>query len=168
MLTNRVRQIITATLQGIPLMATIEEFSPSSIEFDTEEMRGGRFVPEEMITGLKALTSKLKLQGVGLPVLTALALSPGDDVLLTVQEAGVDQEGNEWFTYYVQGGQIKTFNDQALKMGDKPITEIELALRTYTRLDNGVPMIDIDTRTQKVVIGGKDMLKGARRLALMV
>ena len=45
MFTNRVRQIITATLQGLPLNATIEDYDPPVIEFDMEEMRGGRFIP---------------------------------------------------------------------------------------------------------------------------
>ncbi|HEC0486931.1 phage major tail tube protein [Pseudomonas aeruginosa] len=167
MLTNRTRLIFAATLNGVPLMATIEEYTPPPFEFDTEEHRGGRFVPEEMITGLKALSSSLKLQGVGLPILAALGLAPGDDVLLTVQESGVDQDGEDWSVIHTQSGKLKKFADDAVKMGEKPMTEIDLGLRTYTRLDNGVPMIDVDTRTQKVIFGGKDMLKGARRLALL-
>lgn len=168
MFTNRVRQIITATLQGIPLMATIEDYDPPPIEFDMEEMRGGRYIPEEMATGMKALTGKLTLQGIGLPIMTALGVSAGDDILLTVQEAGVDQDDNEWFTYHVQGGRLKKLEEKTLKMGDKPVTVLEIALRTYSRLENGAEVIDIDTRTQKVVVNGVDMLKGARRLALMV
>lgn len=48
MFTNRVRQAIAATLQGLPLMQTIEEFDPPPIEFEMEEFQGGRFVSEEM------------------------------------------------------------------------------------------------------------------------
>ena len=33
MFTNRVRQAIAATLQGLPLSATVEEFTPPKIEF---------------------------------------------------------------------------------------------------------------------------------------
>lgn len=167
MLTNRTRLIFTATLQGLPLMATLEEYSPPTIEFDTEEHRGGRFLPEEMITGLKAMVGVIKLQGVGLPILGVLALSPGDEVLLTVQEAGEDQDGNDWSIIHAQSGKIKKISEDAVKMGEKPMTEIEISLRTYTRLDDGVPMTDIDARTQKIVIGGKDILKSARRLALL-
>jgi phage tail tube protein FII len=68
----------------------------------------------------------------------------------------------------VQGGKLKKLEEKTLKMGDKPVTVLEIALRTYTRLEMGVPVIDIDTRTQKVVVNGVDLLKGARRLALMV
>ena len=167
MFTNRVRQIITATLQGLPLHATIEEYEPPAIEMDMEEMRGGRFIPEEMAVGMKVLTGKLTLQGVGLPIMLALGVEVGDDILLTVQEAGVDQDDNEWFTYHVQGGKLKSLKEKTLKMKDKPVTELEIALRTYTRIENAVPVIDIDTRTQKIVINGRDILKGARRLALM-
>ena len=168
MFTNRVRQIMTATLQGMPLMATIEDFDPPPIEFDMEAMRGGRFIEEEMAVGMKALSAKLTLQGVGLPIFLALGVAGGDQVLLTVQEAGEDQDGNEWFAYHVCAGKLKKQEDKQLKMGDKPVTTLEIALRSYKRLEMGVPVIDIDTRTQKCVINGVDYLKGARRLALMV
>lgn len=168
MFTNRVRQMIAATLQGLPLMATIDDFDPPPIEFDMEDMQGGRFVSEEMAKGLKALSAKLTLQGAGLPIMAALGVSGGDSVLLTVQEAGEDQDGNEWFTYHVCGGKLKKLEEKTLKMKDKPVTVLELALSTYTRLENGVPVIDINTRTQKVIINGVDIIKGARRLVGMV
>lgn len=168
MFTNRVRQIITATLQGLPLMATIDEFEPPKIEFETEEMRGGRFVSEDMATGMKALSCKLTLNGIGLAIMGALGVTGGDEVMLTVQEAGVDQDDNTWFAYYICSGKLKVFEEKTLKMKDKPVTILEIMLRSYQRLENGIPMTDIDTRTQKVVVNGVDLLKGARRLALMV
>ncbi|RMO79793.1 hypothetical protein ALQ33_200089 [Pseudomonas syringae pv. philadelphi] len=167
MFTNRVRQIITAMLQGMPLMATIDEFEPPKIEMETEEMRGGRFVSEDMATGMKALSCKLTLNGIGLPIMSALGVTGGDEVMLTVQEAGIDQDDNEWFAYYLCSGKLKVFEEKTLKMKDKPVTIIEIMLRSYQRLENGVLMTDIDTRTQKVVVNGVDILKGARRLALM-
>lgn len=167
MLTNRIRQALSATLQGVPLMATIEEFEAPLIEFEMEELTGGRFVAEEMAKGLKALTARITLNGTGLPIFTVLAVTQGADVLLTVHDAGVDQDNLEWFTYHLCGGRIKKIEEKTLKMKDKPVTVIELALRTYTRLENGTPMVDIDARTQKCVIGGHDVTKGARMLALM-
>lgn len=166
MFTNRVRQAMTATLQGLPLMATIDDFDPPPIEFDVEEMKGGRFIAEEMATGMKALTAKVTLQGVGLPIFTALGVAGGDMVLLTVQEAGEDQDGNEWWAYHICAGKLKKQEDKQLKMGDKPVTTLEISLRSYTRTENGVPVISIDTRTQVCIINGVDYLKGARRLTL--
>lgn len=167
MFTNRVRQLITATLQGLPLMATIEEFEPPKIEMEVEEMRGGRFISEEMAVGMKSLSAKLTLNGIGLPIMTALGVTGGDEVMLTVQEAGVDQDDNEWFAYYVCSGKLKVFEEKTLKMKDKPVTILEIMLRSYMRLENGALMTDIDTRTQKVVVNGRDLLKGARRLVAL-
>jgi len=165
--TNRVRQIITATLQGLPLMATIDEFEPPKIEMEMEEMRGGRFLSEEMATGMKSLSAKLTLNGIGLPIMAALGVTGGDNIMLSVQEAGIDQDDNEWFTYYICSGKLKVFEEKTLKMKDKPVTVLEISLRTYMRLENGALMTDIDTRTQKIVINGVDILKGARRLAML-
>lgn len=47
MFTNRVRQAIAATLQGLPLSATVGEFTPPKIEFEMEAMSGGRFMPRK-------------------------------------------------------------------------------------------------------------------------
>ena len=167
MFTNRVRQLITATLQVLPLMASIEEFEPPKIELEVEEMRGGRFISEEMAVGMKSLSAKLTLNGIGLPIMTALGVSGGDEVMLTVQEAGVDQDDNEWFAYYICSGKLKVFEEKTLKMKDKPVTILEIMLRSYMRLENGALMTDIDTRTQKVVVNGRDLLKGARRLVAL-
>ena len=167
MFTNRVRQAIAATLQGLPLSATVEEFTPPKIEFDMEEMRGGRFIVEEMAKGGKALGAKLTLQGLGAEVLLALGVKLGDDILLNVREAGQDQDGNTWFTYHTVGGQLKSLEETAVKMGEKPKTNLELSCRTYNRLENGVPVIDIDVRTQKFMLNGVDILGDARRAVLM-
>ncbi|MCR8932764.1 phage tail protein [Pseudomonas koreensis] len=167
MFTNRNRQAIAATLQGLPLSATVEEFTPPKIEFDMEEMRGGRFIVEEMAKGGKALNAKLTLQGLGAEVMLALGVKLGDDILLNVREAGQDQDGNTWFTYHTVGGQLKSLEETAVKMGEKPKTNLELSCRTYNRLENGVPVIDIDVRTQKFVLNGVDILGDARRAVLM-
>jgi len=167
MFTNRVRQAIAATLQGLPLSATVEEFTPPKIEFDMEEMRGGRFIVEEMVKGGKALGAKLTLQGLGPEVMLALGVKLGDDILLNVREAGQDQDGNTWFTYHTVGGKLKSLEETPVKMGDKPKTNLELSCRTYNRLENGVPVIDIDVRTQKFVFNGVDILGDARRAVLM-
>lgn len=167
MFTNRVRQAIAATLQGLPLSATVEEFSPPKIEFDMEDMRGGRFIGEEMVKSGKVLTAKLTLQGLGPEIMLALGVSVGDDILLNVREAGQDQDGNTWFTYHTVGGKLKSLEETPLKMSEKPKTNLELSCRTYARLENGVPVIDIDVRTQKFVLNGVDILGDARRAVLL-
>ncbi|WP_077044330.1 phage major tail tube protein [Pseudomonas sp. KK4] len=167
MFTNRVRQAIAATLQGLPLSATVDEFTPPKIEFDMESMSGGRFIAEEMAKSGKVLGAKLILQGAGPEVMLALGVKLGDDILLNVREAGQDQDGNTWFTYHTVGGKLKSLEEAKLKMGEKPTTTLELACRTYNRLENGIPVIDIDVRTQKFVLNGVDILGDARRAVLL-
>jgi P2 family phage contractile tail tube protein len=167
MFTNRVRQAIAATLQGLPLSATVEEFTPPKIEFDMEPQAGGRFIAEEMAKSGKVLGATLILQGAGAEVMLALGVKLGDDILLNVREAGQDQDGNTWFTYHTVGGKLKSLIEAKLKMGEKPTTTLELSCRTYNRLENGIPVIDIDVRTQKFVLNGVDILGDARRAVLL-
>ena len=167
MFTNRVRQAIAATLQGLPLSATVEEFTPPKIELDMEPMSGGRFIAEEMAKSGKVLNAKLVLQGAGPEIMLALGVRLGDDILLNVREAGQDQDGKTYFTYHTVGGKLKSLEEAKLKMGDKVTTTLELSCRTYNRLENGISVIDIDVRTQKFVLNGVDILGDARRAVLM-
>jgi P2 family phage contractile tail tube protein len=130
-------------------------------------MVGGRFIAEEMAKSGKVLNATLVLQGAGPEIMLALGVQLGDDILLNVREAGQDQDGNTWFTYHTVGGKLKSLAEAKLKMGDKPTTTLELACRTYNRLENGVPVIDIDVRTQKFVLNGVDILGDARRAVLL-
>jgi len=161
MYTNRIRQAIAGTLNGLPLSLTIEDFDPPSVELDMEEMRGGRFAPEEMAKGAKVLTAKLSVQGTGAPVMSALG--GVTDILLQVRESGKDQDDNVWYTYHTVGGKFKSLKEKTIKMGDKPVTELEIAIRTYTRNEDGFIAFDIDLRTQKFIINGEDIIGDARR-----
>ncbi|SKA85921.1 hypothetical protein SAMN05421862_104103 [Pseudomonas extremaustralis] len=163
MFTNRIRQAIAATLQGLPLSATVNSFTPPKIDFDMESMTGGRFIGEEMAKSAKVLNAILELQGAGPEIMLAL----GEDILLNVREAGQDQDGRTYFTYHTVGGKLKSLSETALKMGEKPTTTLELSCRTYNRLENGISVIDIDVRTQKFVLNGVDILGDARRAVLM-
>jgi phage tail tube protein FII len=167
MFTNRVRQAIAATLQGLPLSATVDSFTPPKIEFDMEPMTGGRFIAEEMAKSGKVLGATLVLQGAGPEIMLALGVRLGDDILLNVREAGQDQDGNTYFTYHTVGGKLKSLTEAALVMGTKATTTLELSCRTYNRLENGIPVIDIDVRTQKFVLNGVDILGDARRAVLL-
>ncbi|KAF2393083.1 MULTISPECIES: phage major tail tube protein [Pseudomonas] len=167
MFTNRVRQAMAATLQGLPLSATVESFEPPKIDFAMETMTGGRFIGEDMAKSATVLTAKLTLQGMGPEVMLALGVTLGEDILLNVREAGQDQDGNTWFTYHTIGGKLKSLTETTLKMPDKPTTVLEFTCRTYNRLENGIPVIDIDVRTQKFMLNGVDILGDARRAVLL-
>jgi P2 family phage contractile tail tube protein len=167
MFTNRVRQAIAATLQGLPLSATVEQFTPPKIEFEVDPMTGGRFIVEEMVKGGKVLGAKLILQGAGPEIMLALGVKLGEDILLNVREAGQDQDGNTWFTYHTVGGKLKSLDAGTVKMGEKVTTTLDLSCRTYNRLENGIPVIDIDVRTQKFMLNGVDILGDARRAVLL-
>ncbi|MDM3884689.1 phage major tail tube protein [Pseudomonas sp. BCRC 81390] len=165
MFTNRTRQLIAATLQGLPLHLTIESFQAPDVELDMEEHKGGRFIAEEMAKGGKVLNAKLILQGIGAPVL--MALGSVRDINLNVRESGKDQDDNPWWTYHTVQGKFKSLKETTLEMGKKPVTELEISCRTYTRLENGILVADIDARTQKFMLNGEDILADARRLVLL-
>src|SRR5450830_1682496 len=117
MFTDRVRQAIAATLQGLPLSATVEEFTPPKIEFDMEPMSGGRFIAEEMAKSRKVLNAQLILQGAGPEIRLALGVRMGDDILLNGREAGQDQDGKTYCIDDSLGGKLKARMEAKRNMG---------------------------------------------------
>lgn len=167
MFTNRVRQAIAATLQGLPLSTTVESFIPPKVDFIMEPMASGRFIPEDMIKSATALTATLTLQGAGPEIMLALGVKLGDEILLSVREAGTDQDGKTWFIYHTVGGKLKSMTESTISMTDKQTFALALSCRTYNRIENGIPVIDIDARTQKFMLNGVDILGDARRAVLI-
>lgn len=167
MATERTRMMIAATLNGLPLMAQIEDFEPPNIAKVMEEARGGRFAPEQIMVGLEKLDAKLKVLGAGFPILIVAGVSIGDQVMLDVREAGKDLDGNSYSTWHSLGGEVVALTEDPVKMGQKPTTSLAFAPYRYTRLENAVPVIDINLRTQKINLGAGDIMEDIRRLVLM-
>ena len=51
MVEQRVRRLLSGNLNGNPLLYGIEEFVSPHAELVTEEARGGKFIPDEVIVG---------------------------------------------------------------------------------------------------------------------
>ena len=54
MFTNRVRQAIAATLQGLPLSATVDSFTPPKIEFEMDPTKANEAWREQVAANLAA------------------------------------------------------------------------------------------------------------------
>ena len=52
-------------------------------------------------------------------------------------------------------------------MGDLPQTEIKLAPYRYQRIENGMPVINIDLNTQVIDLGIGDIMQEIRRAVLL-
>lgn len=164
---ERSRLMIAGTLQGMPIMQQIESFEAPTVEKEMKTVRGGRFAPDKIMTGLKEMEASISINGAGFAMLKAIGVQEGDTVLLDVREAGKTTDGNTTSTHHSIGGRLISVKEKTLKMGELPQTDIKLAVFRYQRSDNNVKVIDIDLNTQVIDLGTGDIMKEIRRAVLM-
>ena len=165
--TEKARYIIAGTANGLPIMDQIEQFTPPKIEKDMQTVRGGRFAADKIMTGLKELGATLQLNGPEMLIKKSLGVAAGDGFLLDVRESGRDKDGGTWSTWYLLAGEIESIEEDNVKMGELPRTTIVMSVYRYQTFENGVPVININTRTQVMDLGGGDLLADARRAVLL-
>lgn len=164
---EQARMIITGTLQGVPVLEQLEEFSPPDIEREMQDVRGGRYIADAIATGVKRLSASVTLNGASWALIGSLGIGVGDEVMLDVRESGRMTNGGTYSKYHSLGAKVEKITEKTVKMGDLPATELTLAPYRYTRTENGVPVININTRTQVLMIGGVDLMAEIRRLVML-
>ena len=152
---KRIRLRLSALVGGIPLANEIVEFTPPEVNAKTDSNEG-QFVQSEDIVGYEALTWSLKVQAERYMIMPVLGKFLAGDAMVNVTERGKNQDGVAYVVNYTMGGVIKSFKQDTVKMGEKPVCTIEGTAKMYKEIDNGVPVYDIDTRTGKTIIGGFD------------
>lgn len=165
--TEKARYIISGTINGLPIMEQIEKFTPPKVEKDMQTVRGGRFVADRMMVGLKEMGASLQLNGPDAMIKKALGLTVGDDFLLDIREAGRSKGGGTWSTWYTLGGEVESIEEADVKQGDMPSTTISMSVFRYQTFENGIPVLNINTRTQVLDLGAGDLLAEARRAVLL-
>lgn len=163
---NRQRMSLGGTLSGYPLMHTLEEFEPVVLEKEMEMAQGGRFVPEQMMVGLKEMTARVTLSGGGIEIVAALGITEGDTVELDVIEALKDLEGNRYQVWHRVSGEITKVERNTVKMKDKPQLTYTIAPVATSCRENGVILHDIDLRRQVINLGQGDIMEPYRRMVL--
>lgn len=165
---ERSRLMLAGTLQYMPIMQQIESFEPPTIEKEMKSVRGGRFAADKIMTGLKEMEASITINGIGGVLLKELGVKDGGTVLLDVREAGKTTNGDTTSTFHSIGGRLISVKEKTLKMGELPQTDIKLAVFRYQRIDDGIPVINIDLNTQVIDLGMGDIMSDIRTAVLAV
>ncbi|MEC8917774.1 MAG: phage major tail tube protein [Pseudomonadota bacterium] len=165
--TEKARFLTTGTAMGFPIMEQIDSFTPPVIEKMMTDLKGGRFAADEIMTGLEKLEFTLVLNGAPTVIKQSLGVAPGNPWMLDIREGGKDAQGETWFTNHICAGEIKRIEEADVKSGELKKTTIRGKLHRYQTLENGVPVIHIDTRRQIVNLGGGDLMEDIRRVLLL-
>jgi phage tail tube protein FII len=158
---TRVFRLVRAIINGYPVMGELEGYSPPDIEKEMEEAKGGRFVAGEVFVGLKKGPATLKLTGVGPLVMKSMGVSRSESCEITVLASAIDEDGIELPMSWSHSGEIISIKSDEVKPG-KFSHSLEFSVKSFVHIDGGVVIYDINERTQKCVVGGKDLLETSR------
>ena len=160
---QRSRKLLAATVNGHPLLAEIDEFTPPEVKKVMEETRGGKFIADEIMVGLEKLTYEIKLLGATAELLSAYGLQQGEICQVDVKESQQDKDSNKFAIHYSLSGEIVSVKDENVKMGSKPGSTISASLTAYTKKEDGTIIYDINTKTQVINLGQGDIMAEHRR-----
>jgi P2 family phage contractile tail tube protein len=158
---TRVYRLVRAIINGIPVMGSLDGYTPPPLEKEMEEAKGGRFLADEIMVGMKKGNASLKISGVTPGIIKAMGVSRAESCEITVLGAARDEEGVEVPLRWEHSGEVVSINSDEIKPGKMSHT-LEFSCKSYTHTDNSEVLYDIDARTQKCVVGGVDLLEQSR------
>lgn len=160
---QRSRMVLSGTLNGHPLMAEIEEFTPPEVKKMMEETRGGKFISDEIMVGLEKMSYELKLSGVDIELLSAYGMGSDEVCQLDIKTSEKNKEGDNFAVHYSLSGEVTAVKEETLKMGTKPNVTVSASVTAYKKTENGKTQYDINTKTQVINLGKGDIMAVHRR-----
>ena len=157
---SRKKILVRAIVNGFPVQAALESFSPPSVEKTTEDEKGGRFVGLKSVVGVELGEWSLTLTGAHAELISAMG--DGDQAEVTVLESVKSDDGAELPRSHAMSGEVTKAEEGDVKVGKESLTLTGTPF-AYTLKENSVVVHDINAKTQKCVVGGKDLLETARR-----
>lgn len=152
--------LLRALVNGFPVMASLEGFSPPVVEKTTDDSKGGRFVGYKRVTGATVSDWSMTLSGASAELINAMGL--GEDCEVTVLGSIEGDDGRKIPVKHQMSGEMTKADPGELKQGEDKIT-LTGSPFAYTFTEDRKTVHDINAKTQKCVIGGKDILADHRR-----
>lgn len=153
-------RLVRAMINGFEIMAALEGFTPPSVEKTTDEDKGGRFISMKTVTGIEIGDWTLNLSGAS-PELIA-SMGEGENTEITVLESIKGDDGSEVPRSHEMSGEVLKSELGEIKPGKESLT-LSGSPYAYTMKENRQIIHDINKKTQKCIVGKKDLLATARR-----
>jgi phage tail tube protein FII len=153
-------ELLRAEINGFEVMASLEGFTPPDPEKITADVKGGMFVAYKKVVGATLPDWSLTLSGASADLIKSMGVGSECEVTVYASVKG-DDSSSVPVKYEMSGEVIKA------DKGEVKVSEDKLTLTgspyAYTFTENNRVVHDVNAKTQKCVIGGKDLLEKARR-----
>ena len=153
-----------ATVQGIPLMLTLEDVSDPAPAKVMEKTRGGSVIEREVNPGIEAMSASLTITGATSEVLAVYGLTTGRTAAVTVEEAYRDEDGNKYTVVSEWIGEASKIEDSNTKMGELAQTVISFSPSWKKKTINGVIVWEVATNGSVMNLGTEDILAEFRSM----
>lgn len=157
----RTYRLVRAVINGLPVMGELESYTPPEVKRIMEDVKGGRFIASEIAIGLEKLTGEIKLSGVTAELLASQGVEVDEFSEITVLGSAEDADKVKTPMKWEHTCEITSIKSSEVKPGKFDHT-IAFSCRAYKHTDTNTVIYDINTKTQKCVIGGKDLLEQHR------
>lgn len=154
---DRVRLRLSAQLEEVPLVNEIDDFTPPKIRAKTANNEGA-FVASEDTVGLEKLDWQLKVRGQLDDISQALGPYLMRSAQVNVTEKGRNTQEGSYTLDYSLYGPITGIEQEAVKMGEKPVCTISGTCKAYKQTDSGRVVHDINVDTGRTIVGGEDLM----------
>lgn len=150
-----------ALINGMPLVAEMEDYTPPEITKKMEETKGGRFASSEIMVGLEVMKCKIVTTGATDDMLLTLGIDADSYSEITVLGSSLDEQKNKIPLRWEHTCEVTSIKTEAIKGGVYKHT-LDITCRAFKHMDNGKIIHDIDVATQKAVLFGKDFMEAHR------
>ena len=142
----------------------VEKITPPKLAYKTEEYRGsGMDAPIEIELGMEKLACQFTIHSYDAELFALWGLVPGNQVNIALRGC-MTQGGVEKSVELMLQGSWKSFDMGEWVAGTKAGLMVEVSAQYYALSINKMPVILIDIRNHKRIIGGKDQLANMRQM----
>ena len=149
---------IAAHANGVPLIGKTKEYTPPVVEKIMDTVADGRFIESQRVKGYKLNNWSFSHEGLSAELAGQFNLTVGEPFNITFKESVEDSGGDIIQRVHEITGEIIKREKEANKAGNEDIWKTEGTADTYKLTINGSVIEDINVKTQKFVIAGKDIM----------
>lgn len=159
---QRVRTLLRALIDGVPLMNELEEYTSAQPKKKMEEVKGGGFIAGDIFTGIEKMSGTLVIKGATHEVLAKYGLSAGTKVPVAIRESFRDEDGKLITIKEDWVGEVMTVEESGKKSGELPQHTLTISCDSSKRTENGKVLWNVSRRAHICDLGNGDLLEQDR------
>lgn len=159
---QQVRMLLRVLVDGIPMMAEVEEYTSARPKKKMEDLKGGGFVAGDIFTGIEKMEGTIVLKGAPTEVLAKYGLSGANKVPITIKETLMDEDGKRVNVVEDWIAEMTAVEESDKGQGQLSQQTLNFTCDTSKRTENGKVLWNVSRRAHICDLGNGDLLEQDR------